>query len=321
MGASAGGVAGRQARSAMCLPELWLVDVHSHVWRSADDFAELLAIMDRHRIQAMGVSALVWHDADQLVAGAGFAEPDRFFPFLRGFDLERNTSIDYVRNRLATGRFKGIGELFINGHGHRTPGDHPVLMEIYRLAGEYRVPVLLHWTIGSRAEREAGTREGFQALKRVLAAHPATTFILAHLGRGPAPHRENHFAVLEHLLHRYRNLRLDLAGLHRDLYDGEGRLTPFASALLDLIKRFPRRFLLGLDLGEPGSLAREADATVAAWRRFLVYLPSEVAAAVGRTNALQIFGACRHPDLERVRPPLRIRGEKGFLPLDYPVPD
>jgi predicted TIM-barrel fold metal-dependent hydrolase len=305
----------------MCLPELWLVDVHSHVWRSVDDFAELLTIMDRHRIQAMGVSALVWHDADQLVAGAGFAEPDRFFPFLRGFDLERNTSIDYVRNRLATGRFKGIGELFINGHGHRTSGDHPVLMEIYRLAGEYRVPVLLHWTIGSRAEREAGTREGFQALKRVLAGHPATTFILAHLGRGPAPHRENHFAVLEHLLQRYPNLRLDLAGLHRDLYDEEGRLTPFAYELLDLIKRFPRRFLLGLDLGEPGSLAREADATVAAWRRFLVYLPSEVAAAVGRANALQIFGACRHPDLERSRPPLRIRGEKGFLPLDYPVPD
>ncbi len=321
VGASSGGQARQRPGAAMCLPDLWLVDVHSHVWRGAADFAELLAIMDRHRIQAMGVSALVWHDADRLVAGAGFAEPDRFFPFLRGFELDRGTSIDYVRNRLATGRFKGIGELFVNGHGHHTPGDHPVLMEIYRLAGEYRVPVLLHWTIGSRAEREAGTREGFQALKRVLGAHPGTTFILAHLGRGPAPHRENHFAVLDHLLQRYRNLRVDLAGLHRDLYDAEGRLSRFGNELLELIKRFPRRFLLGLDLGEPGSLAGEADATVSAWRRFLVYLPYEAAEAVGRTNALHLFGACRHPDLERARPPLRIRGEKGFLPLDYPVPD
>ncbi|NLI77793.1 MAG: amidohydrolase family protein [Candidatus Riflebacteria bacterium] len=310
---------GRPAK--ICLPDLWLVDFHSHVMGGADEFAGLLEVMDRHQIQAMGVSALIWEDPDRKVAGAGFAEPDRFMPFLRGFELDRNASIDYVRNRLATGRFKGVGELFVNGHGHRTPGDHPVLMEIYRLAGEFRVPVLLHWTLGTLEGREAGTREGFQALKRVLAAHPGTTFVLAHCARGPRPTRPGFLDILGHLLQRFPNLSFDVAGLHRDLYTSDGAISPFGNELLALLARHPTRFLLGFDLEGPGRRPEEADAVVAAWRRFLVYLSYDQAAAVGRTNALKIFGRCRHPDLERTRPPLRVRGENGFLPLEYPVPD
>lgn len=305
----------------LALPDLWVVDFHAHVLHGGQEFADLLEVMDRNHVQMAGVSGLARDGSDREVAGAGWNEPDRIMPFLRGFELDRGYSIDYVRNRLASGRFKGIGELFINGHGRRVAGDNPVLMEIYRLAAEYQVPVLIHWTIGSENPREAGTREGYQQLKRALALNASTTFILAHCGKGPPPCRPTFGAILEHLLTRYPNLCLDLSGIQPDLVTPEDTLTELGETVFRLMDKFPTRFLLGFDLVEPANPATQADLTIRRYRELLVGLSRGHAELIGRTNALNLFGRCRNPTLETRREPLRIRGEKGFLPLEYPVPD
>lgn len=303
------------------LPELRFVDFHSHILRGQEDVSGLIEIMKRNRIDTMALSGLVWKEPDRHVLEAVVKDPDRFVAFLRGFEPDREYSIDYVQNQLATGKFKGIGELFINGHGRRVPGDHPVLRVIYQLAAEYRVPVLLHWTIGSVNPAERGTREDYQALKRVLRENPATAFILAHCGLGPRPFRPVFPQVLAHLLSKYPNLYLDLSGLHEELLDAQDRKTELGKALFALMAKHPSRFLGGFDFGETAANPAQAASVIRKLWLFVCGLTPEKAVKVIRGNALQMLGRCHDPSVDKRPRPLLIRGDKGFLPYDYPIPE
>jgi len=297
------------------LPELRLVDVHSHFLRGEADFPGLAAFMARNGVDLMALSGLVWSDGDTLGASTRYRW-DGFLPFLRDFDPLRGESVDYVYHHLRSGLYKGVGELFINGHGRRLPGDHPVLMEIYRVAGSFEVPVLVHWTLGSTSDQEPGTRDAFRQLKRVLRDCASTTFILAHGGLGPPPHRPDYPKILEHLLRRYPNLRLDLSGLHDTWFTAEGEVTSWGRQILMLAHRFPDRLLLGFDLSRPGEIGPEADATARLQRAFLARMTTQEAEAVGRRNALAIFGRCPDPAYGPGRRPVAVRGANGFLAVD-----
>jgi len=262
----------------------------------------------------MALSGLTWGDADRQVVQAINQEPERFLAFLRGFEIERDHMTEYVKNRLSSGHYCGIGELFINGHGRTIAGDSPGLMELYRLAAEFQVPVLIHWTIGSLSEKEPGTKPSYQQLKKALGTNPKTLFILAHCGKGPPPLRQNFEDILDYLLKQYKNLHLDISGLQDDLFADDGTTTTFGKLLMRLIEKYPHQFMLGFDLGEPGALFSEASATIKLFRKFLSLLPIEVARKIAGENAQRVLCPGRLMNLEKKQPHL------SPTPMLHPAP-
>ena len=217
-------------------------------------------------------------------------------------DIIRGTSNEYIRNRLSTGEYNGIGELFINGHGRNIPGDGPELMELYRTAAKFQVPVLVHWTIGSLSEKEPSTKICYQQLKKALWENPQTAFILAHCGKGPPPLRQNFEGILDYLLKQYKNLFLDISGLQDDLFADDGTLSAFGGLLTRLMEKYPNQFMLGFDLGEPSNLLSEADATVKVFRKFLSMIPMNVAKKIAGENAQRVLCPSRLMNLEKKKP-------------------
>ena len=266
-----------------------IIDVHSHFYRGEEDFEELMSIKGVHGLEMMGISGLTGASADEQVLKAETLFPGQFYLFLRGFDPTWDHAPDYVKSWLATGKYHGIGELFIHGHGRRLEGDHPVLRQIYSLAADFQVPVLMHWTFGSMSERERGTTAVFRRLRRVLNLHPRTRFILAHCGLGPPPTRPDYAAAANQLLFDFPHLSFDISDLHERLFTERGDLSDFAFDLQDMIRKHPQQFLTGFDIGEPGSLRGQADRAVDAVKMFLATLPRSLARKVAQENARALF--------------------------------
>ncbi|MBF0498981.1 MAG: amidohydrolase family protein [Candidatus Riflebacteria bacterium] len=293
-----------------------LIDFHSHFQGDSLESSELPDIMRDNNIEIMCLSGLPGGDGDRWVAPSAWENPEWVRPFLMNFDPEANESVLYVHNQLNTGCFQGVGELFINGHGRRVHGDNPVLMSIYRLAADARVPVLFHWTLGSTEAKEQGTKADFQALKRVLSLNPDVIFVLAHCALGPSPRRRDYDRILDYLLTKFSNLYTDISGIHKELFDKDGSISQLGIMLAELIEKHPSRFLLGFDLSDSRFRPEECDATIRIYRKFLMFLGTRNAELVARKNALMILGRCRDPFLDGGKKPLFIRWEKGFIPWD-----
>jgi len=312
--------AGKDSAEKVYFPDLALVDIHSHFYRGEQDFAELLSFMDRNGVCLMAVSGLTESDPDQVALEAARKYPDRFLAFLRDFHTDWESSVDYVKTRLTNEKFNGIGELFINGHGRRIAGDNPVLMKIYRVAAQFRVPVLCHWTICSLNEKEPGTKAIFQQLERALAQNPKTDFILANCGTGPQPLRKNFPQILDYLLKQYKNLFMDLSGHQDELFDNQGNLSDFGKVLAKLCKNYPDRFILAFDLGDPGTLFFQADSVARTYRKFLSLFPRNIAQKIGNENAQRLLNPTRLRSIEKkFSPPAGSSKFSDFL--DFPFGD
>ncbi|MCX8043402.1 MAG: hypothetical protein N3B18_04665, partial [Desulfobacterota bacterium] len=141
---------------------LSFLDIHSHIFREDQNLQKIVTCMQENGIEKICLSGFSYRSVvsgvalDDKIEQAYNEYPDLFIPFLRGFDLQDTAAPSYVREKLAQKKFKGIGELIINGHGIAIAADNKVLMEIYRIAGECAVPVLIHMTIGSNSENEPG---------------------------------------------------------------------------------------------------------------------------------------------------------------------
>ena len=230
------------------------IDIHSHIFKSDQDLNEISTFTTDNNIEYIYLSGFysdssdINSDLDDKIISAS-EKIDNIIPFLRGFLLTEQKSVQYVSQRLGTNKFKGIGELIVNGHGTRLGADSPIMMDIYSLAGQYKVPVLIHFTFGSTNVNEPGGDEQVNQLKKALSQNPNTTIIVAHCGAGPAPHTSNYKDNLEMLLTNYPNLYFDIAGMHIDLYQNN-TLTPLAEIIIDVIKKYPDRFLVGFDFDD-----------------------------------------------------------------------
>ncbi|HND31712.1 MAG TPA: amidohydrolase family protein [Myxococcota bacterium] len=134
---------------------------------------------------------------DDVTAHAWIRSPDYFIPFVRDFELDPS-NVDapaYVQSWLEAG-FRGVGELFVHGHGFDYVGDLDFLAKICRVAARYDAPVLVHWEIGQVDDRKFVTSadENFEQLQELLhmvrtgpgsGENPPLKLILAHCGAGP----------------------------------------------------------------------------------------------------------------------------------------
>ncbi len=179
-----------QTTSSDLLP---IIDTHAHIYPVSEELnAEyvdtLVAVA-----QANGVSKILLglnarpepdrpptfsttHDAWVLAAAKHY--PDIIVPTLNGFDPADPAAVTYVRDQLATGQWKMIGELDLRNRPKKIaiPADSAVLMEIYALAATHNVPVMIHFDFDYGTERAAGLAE----LEHALGSNPKTTFIYAH---------------------------------------------------------------------------------------------------------------------------------------------
>ncbi|AZL69740.1 amidohydrolase family protein [Pseudomonas oryziphila] len=242
-----------------------------------------------------------WYSATDLYVATALAkllpaQRRRFHPFLTGFNPVDKNAVSHIERMLELypGLWQGIGEVFTRHDDLTalTSGDTPranneAMTRIYHLAAERDLPVLLHSNITSKRERNPLY---LAEIEEPLRNHPHTRFIWAHAGSSLEIHRHQTqmdflLPVLTRLLEDYPNLYVDLSWsvLQPYLLDAEG--VP-RQAWLQLVERFPERFMLGSDLvGRFDSLGEQLHG----FKPFLDALPEAVANKVARDNFLAVL--------------------------------
>ncbi|WP_422403200.1 amidohydrolase family protein [Pseudomonas sp. GZD-209] len=242
-----------------------------------------------------------WYSATDLYVAAALEKlaPEqrrRFHPFLTGFNPVDKNAVSHIERMLELypGLWQGIGEVFTRHDDLTalTSGDTPranneAMTRIYHLAAERDLPVLLHSNITSKRERNPLY---LAEIEEPLRNHPHTRFIWAHAGSSLEIHRHQTqmdflLPVLTRLLEDYPNLYVDLSWsvLEPYLLDAEG--VP-RQAWLQLVERFPERFMLGSDLvGCFDSLGEQLHG----FKPFLDALPEAVANRLARDNFLAVL--------------------------------
>jgi predicted TIM-barrel fold metal-dependent hydrolase len=153
--------------------------------------------------------------------------PDRFYPMLSGFDPQSPNSTEYLEQQLATGVWKGLGEIYMVQQdmlNYKTNPDHPSMIEIYKVLAKYNVPIFFHY--------ERRDEEGVQSLFREMKANPGVKFVWVHFANFES------IEELEKELTENPNMYVEL----------EQSLS-FSPEQINLFEKFPDRFLLGTDMG------------------------------------------------------------------------
>ncbi|WP_233282029.1 amidohydrolase family protein [Pseudomonas mangiferae] len=294
-------------------------------FQESEGMDKLLAAMDANRIEHAMISGIpvakTWHEdepkrpryyagddadaywysaTDTLVAAALKALPpaqrSRFHPFLSGFNPSDKNADALVRQMLELdpGLWQGIGEVFTRHddltaliHGDTPRANNEAMKRVYHLAAEYDLPVMLHSNITSKREKNPLYLE---EIEEPLRDHPHVRFIWAHAGSSMELHRHQErldflYGTLERLLGDYPNLYVDLSWSVLDPYllDEKGRPDP---QWLDLVKRYPERFMLGSDVvGRFDSLGE----LMHGFDPFLDALPEPLARRVALDNFLDVL--------------------------------
>lgn len=192
--------------------------------------------------------------------------------------------LERVRTALASGRYRGIGEVHMIG-GFVSHWRRPTIGGLFQLAAEYDVPVLVH-TEFSRADYTLG----------LCQAHPDTRLLLAHAGAMLAP------AEVRRILEGCPNVHIDLSARdpwrHRNnrMTGDDGLLLPdWRSLVVD----HADRFMIGSDpvwpverlnpWDEPDSGWHELPRFLAFHRRWLADLPPDKEAAIRLDNAKRFW--------------------------------
>ncbi len=185
------------------------------------------------------------------------AEQKRFDPMITGFNPTDMYAADHIRRVLKTfpGVFSGIGEFTIHKEfvsskiaGEVASLTDPALDRILDFAGDVGLVVILHNDMDSPLSKEGADPVFLTQMKDLLARHPKTTIIWAHMGLGRIVQPvKNHAAVLESILSdpAFNHVNFDIS------WDQVAKyvvVSPEAVKIAsDLMNKYPDRFLFGTD--------------------------------------------------------------------------
>jgi hypothetical protein len=254
-----------------------------------------------------------WYSAtDTLIAHAYKQLPaeaqTRFHPFISGFNPNDMNAAAQIKDMLDRdpGLWQGIGEVFTRHdyltaliYGKAPRANSKALAKVYRVAAEYDLPVLLHSNITSKRERSPLYLGEFE---EALRTNPDVRFIWAHAGTSMEIYRTQGkmtflLPTVEQLLGKYPNLYIDLSWsvLHPYLVDELGNPAP---AWVNLVSRYPTRFMLGSDVvGTFGSLSKY----MFGFESFLNALPHNVAHQVALSNLISILPEARQTEVQNAK--------------------
>jgi predicted TIM-barrel fold metal-dependent hydrolase len=190
-------------------------------------------------------------------------EQARFDPMITGFNPADMYAADHIRRVLETfpGVFTGIGEFSIHKEfvsakvaGEIASLQNPALDRILDFAGTVGLVVLIHCDMDVPFAKEGSAPAYLKQMKVVMARHPGTTIIWAHMGMGrvvrPIKH---HAANIEEILadpqfsHVYFDISWDEVAKYVVSSPEATRVTA------DLLNRYPDRFLFGTDEVAPST--------------------------------------------------------------------
>ncbi|MFN8526547.1 MAG: amidohydrolase family protein [Chloroflexota bacterium] len=294
LGAIAAALVNRRATAAGVPYAGPIFDAHSHLQEGvAPPVDEVIALYTAAGVRSAALFSLPW----SLGTAARDTYPERVVPYVaEGYASALHPDSSYVNatglaQLLDSGVVRGLGEIILRHSAYQlgpsggyyaapannVPADHPALIEAYRVAGRYGVPVSVH--------QEAVFAD---ELERAVRAAPSTTFIWAHAGHGPA-------GTARALLARNPNLYADLSARTPWIGSGTVITRPDGSIFPDwaaALTEFADRFMVGLDLFVPTHYRQEyVGQTVEYYRGLLGQLAPDVAARVAHDNAAQLNGA------------------------------
>jgi hypothetical protein len=213
-----------------------------------------------------------------------------FSPYREGGDWHRwardETTVTRAHKALASGQYRGIGELHVIG-GFTPPLEKAVVLkQLLKLAAGFDVPVMIHTEL---------SRPDF--MLDLCRQFPDTRILWAHSGAVLAPEAVDR--VFEHCGNVWGGLgaRDPWRFVNNPLTAEDGTLLPGWRALL---LKYPGRFMVGSDPVWPVEQMDSWDEDDSGWqelgrfwtfhRSWLEQLPRDVARRIGCENAVELFG-------------------------------
>lgn len=234
------------------------------------------------------------------------AQQQRLDPMIIGFNPADMYAADHIRRVLLTfpGVFSGIGEFSIHKEfvsskvagGVATLNDQ-ALHRIMEFAGEVGLVAILHNDVDMPFPKKDQEPYLVLQMKDLIAKHPNTTIIWAHVGLGrvvrPVP---GQLGMLERALANpeLKNLYIDISWDETAKYVTSSPEAIAATAAL--INKYPDRFLFGSDVVAPKSLDSPM-AVYTAYEPLWQALTPEASRMVRLDNYTRLFDAAR----QRVR--------------------
>ena len=268
-----------------------LADIHLHWKWNQKEVTQASEAVQILREQNVGL-AVVTGTPPQLALELQELAPDIVMPIYGIYRIPGEWSswhhdrdlAQRVRKALDSGRYFGIGEIHMIG-GFISDWRNPVIAELFTIAAEFDVPVLVH-TEFSRANYTLG----------MCQAYPQTRFLWAHAGSMLKPDE------VRRVLDGCDNLQVELSARdpwrHRGnpISDDSGHLRPEWRAL---VSEYADRFMIGSDPVWPVDRLNPWDEPDTGWQelyRFLDFhrtwlstLPEAQARAIGWENAQRFF--------------------------------
>ena len=213
---------------------------------------------------------------------------ERFYPFVCGINPNDRNAAQQIRQLLSLyPEIKGIGELMSRHddltaltYGEPPHADSPALFDVYDLAAEYNLPVLIHHNIaGSYMDDPIYLQE----MKNALAHNRKTKIIWAHVGISRRIQISNLTDIADSMLRDNPNLYYDISWLVFDDYivKDEASLKSWAA----LIEKYPTRFMIGSD--KVGHWATYGD-EILKYGKLMKYLKPQTAKNLAALNILRL---------------------------------
>jgi hypothetical protein len=236
------------------------------------------------------------------------AEQARFDPMITGFNPADMYGVDHIRRVLQTfpGVFTGIGEFSIHKEfvSAKIPGEtasltNPALDRILDFAAEVGLVAIIHNDIDMPFARQDAEPVYLTQMKALLARHPKTTIIWAHIGLGRVVHPVQVSAEAAERnptqLQVVESMLTDPALKHVSFDISWDEVAKYAVAtpqsierVTTVLNRYPERFLFGTDTVAPAGPApyfAVFDLWTPVWRQ----LAPQASLSVRKGNYERIF--------------------------------
>ena len=256
------------------------------------------------------------------------AQLERLHPSLCGFDTTDLGAVDLLIKRIKEfpGVWECIGEVMSRHDdltnlttGERPRANHPSLVRVCRFAGEHHLPVTIHHNIApiSRSSDEIKLpyylNEFVQLIEYCRAGNgdcnQSTIFIWCHSGISRRIVIENLDFWVDEILTNYSDqIYIDLSWVVLKDY-----VMKDLDVWVELIKRYPDRFLIGSDVVGKLSTIRAA---LLPYDALLMELPEDIRVKVASDNFTRLFA-----ELAEKRNQAGL-GKKGIvLPANFGFPE
>ena len=221
----------------------------------------------------------------------------RFFPFCCGINGNDRFAADHIRQllRLYPDFWCGIGEIMSRHddltaltYGEAPHVNSPAFLDVFDLAAEESLPVLVHHNITAQSEERVLYRN---ELEEALAHNRKCNIIWAHIGISRRVEVQNLIHIATELLDAHPNLYVDISWLVYDYYF----LDRFPDHYIDgnslddwtaFMMKYQDRVLVGTDkVGHWETYPAE----VVKYYDLLDKLPADVITKVCRSNVLKLI--------------------------------